>query len=196
MILKAAYSYSALCNYRFLFGMGSRKGIFRSTMVSFPEAAFHHLAGFQYVSRNPKFVSRKRALYNVKARIITEEDFVFLENLEQVRNKWSTIRLIEQALRNSRYIMEYTQSKGPRGSKIRAKYVIPFFFNEDTHYFFFDGKSDGEMVPVSCLVDNHWKYELGCTKWTVLKIEKIHSGIDQVEVVFCHEGFKQDHDGT
>lgn len=191
MLIQAAHSYSALCEYQFLLGLG-RKGIYKRITISFPESAFHHLAGFQYVTRNPKFTSKRQALHQVKTRIITEGDFDSIKNLDMIKNRWRTISLLESALQSFQHIMEYSRSQGPDRSNIRAKYVLPYLHDDDTHYIFFNGKSDDEMVPVSCLVDNHWQYELGCTKWTVLKIEKKNTSNNSFETLFSHKNLKPD----
>ncbi len=143
------------------------------------------------MTRNDKFVSKKRALYNVKSHKITERDFSLVDNLEMIQNRWEAINIIDIALQSCRFIMEYSRTKGPTGSKITAKYVISHLKDNNTFYFFFDGISDDKIVPVSCLVEKSRKYELGCTKWTVLKIEKKNSTTNQMEIIFCHNSLSQ-----
>lgn len=191
MLLKAANSYSTLCTYRFLFGLGKRE-VYRKVEISFPESAFHHLAGFQYVTRNPKFVSKSKALNNVKTKIICEQDFDQVHNLEQIRNRWSTIGLIEEAIHRCRFMLEYVQHQGPSGSRIKATYLIAHNHEDNVHYFFFDGKKDDEIVPVSCLLENKRRYDQGCVKWTVLRIERSRTDGSGIETIFCHERLKAD----
>lgn len=83
--------------------------------------------------------------------------------------------------------MEYTQNQGPSGSKIKAKYVIPFQHDNNTHYYFFNGKTHESVVPVSCILEDQWKYERGCAKWTVLKIEKLNAENETVQVIYQHD---------
>lgn len=186
MLLEAACSYSALCSYRIYYGLG-KKGKSKSISILFPDDAFHHLAGFQYVSRNDIFVSKNQALNNVMTRKITEDDFSTSEQQQMILNRWLTIVQIENAMLNARYIMEYTSTKGPRGSKIEAKFVILHNDHDNRHYYFFDGKTDDNLAPVSCLIDNQRQFEAGCTKWTVLKIEKKKPDGSGSEVVYCRE---------
>lgn len=186
MLLEAAYSYSALCSYRIYYGLG-KNGKFRSLEISFPDDAFYHLAGFQYITRNPIFVSKRQALYNVKSRKISEDDFINSEIRQMIENRWSTIVQIENAMKDTRFIMEYINTRGPIGSNIKARFVILNNVHGDKHYYFFDGKGDDKLVPVSCVIENERQYESGCAKWTVLRIEKKSQDGLYGEVIYCRD---------
>lgn len=186
MILKAAYSFSALSSFQIYYGMG-KKGKYRSLEISFPDDAFHHLAGFQYITRNPVFVSKRMALYNVISRKITEADFSTSSEYKMISNRWAAIVEIENAMMSARTILEYTKKSGPIGSKIKARFVILHTVEENNHYYFFDGKTDESLVPVCCLTENKQQYELGCARWTVLKIEKISRDGSSSKIIYCHD---------
>lgn len=191
MLQKAAYCYLALCSYRIHYRLG-KKDKTKCLEIAFPEYAFHHLAGYHYMTRDTRFVSKSKALNNARARQITAVDFKSSDKYEMIVSRWHSIALLEEAIRNTRHVMEYVKGKGPSGSNIRARFSISYSKDENIHYYFFDGETDNELVPVSCLVENAQPYHMGCKRWTVLKIEKQRKDIPNLEIVYCADSYRSD----
>ena len=127
VLQKSAQAYSILTEYEYEI-TGGRKGNTVTVIVSFPQDAYHHLAGFQY-ARLEKLKEQKSAL-----RYVLDGQVTF-DTLQQSGFKhWDRIQGIiklKECLEQNRFVFYYRTHENPY-SRIKADFL---FSLEDMLFF-------------------------------------------------------------
>jgi len=171
VLKKAALAYERLAQYEYQITCG-RKGHLLTVVLSFPESAFHHLAGFQY-ARLEKLKEQKSALQvilseQVSAQSLSESGFKHWDRLEG-------IIALQENLEQNRFVFRYREHECPF-SKIQADYLLTW---EDVVFFI------ANQSPVSIFRNVlNTEYEKRCPKFTVLKIERISKSTQEVLALY------------
>ena len=164
-------AYQQLMNYEYKITVG-RKGTLIVVSLSFPESAFHHLAGFQY-SRLEILKEQKSAFSKVLNQKVT---FDMLSNSGfQHWDRIEGIISLQQNLEANRFVFRYRSHECPY-SKIQADYLLTW---EDMVFFISEG------LPVSIFRNTaHTEYEKRCPKFTVLCIERVEKATGECRTVY------------
>lgn len=160
VLQKSAQAYSILTEYEYEI-TGGRKGNTVTVIVSFPQDAYHHLAGFQY-ARLEKLKEQKSALRHVLDGQVT------FDTLQQSGFKhWDRIQGIiklKECLEQNRFVFYYRTHENPY-SRIKADFL---FSLEDMLFF----TAEGKPVSLFCCSDKI-NYLRKCPKYTILRIDRI-----------------------
>lgn len=172
VLMRSAVAYQRLTAYDYKITAG-RKGEKTEISLSFPEDAYHHLAGFQY-ARIQALSEQKTALRRVLSTSGLHEQLC-----RSGFKHWDRIEsliTLQERLESNRFVFHYKTHETPF-SRINADYLLTW---DNVLFFINDAK------PVSIFQSSN-DYSRACPKLTVLAIERTERRSSRVEVVYSRQ---------
>ncbi len=180
LLAACAQAYSSLLKCEYLYIIG-RRGHTREIRLRFPEAAFHHLAGFHYLDGDDRFARKGQALRNVITQRIRQEDIALDGKAVLLAKRWEAMVHVHGIL-GAKAVFHYLKN-GPAFSNIRARYMMTVAVSECSYLLFLNGKTDDDLIPCSILTErDEARYRRNAAVWTTLQITRVEldSGAHQV----------------
>lgn len=176
LLMKSARAYRMLENYAYTI-IGGRKGSTITVQITFPEDAFHHLAGFHH-TRIDALKGQKTALANIISSGVTFAQL--LGNGFTSEDRLEAICTLQESLENNKLVFRYRNHEQPF-SKIKAEYM----FTWGNNMFFIDNG-----IPVSIFENKkHIDYTSGCPRFTVLQIKRKYVKTGKEIIIYQRDGY-------
>ena len=176
LLMKSARAYRMLENYSYTI-VGGRKGSTIAVQITFPEDAFHHLAGFHH-TRIVALKEQKTAISSIIYGAVTYDQL--LGNGYTSEDRLEAICSLQENLENNRLVFRYRKHE-QAFSKIKAEYM----FTWNNNMFFIDNG-----IPVSIFENKkHVDYTSGCPRFTVLQIKRKYVKTGKEITIYHHSSY-------
>jgi len=183
LLLQSALAYQKLLTLTYHVALG-HKGVLTHMRIVFPENAYHHMAGFQYVGFT-SLQNRSAALQTILSGKTTQRHFIeagYVPNAKyDLADRWQSICHLQEMLEND-MVTYYYRGHEPHWARIKADYVLC----NPSQYFFIRNEE-----PVSVFGNRNQGYEKKCTRYTTLQVTRINIVTLESVTVYRSPSFKE-----
>ncbi len=176
ILMQSALAYRELMQYRYIFTL-ERKGEASTVRVTFPESAYHHLAGFHKASF-AALRNKSKSLRTILDAKVTAADFAAAGYAFE--DRWSSLCHLQDMLESNQAVFRY-RGHERADSRIAADYLL----QDDLTVFFI-----ADEHPASIFGQKGQHYEQNCPRFTTLQIVRENVDTGEQVVVYRAASYK------